>query len=51
MANLKQYKDKKDFVNGFLAAKQEYPNLITDNEVIGYMLLNVRLPPSPLLTH
>lgn len=43
MANLSQFKDKKDFVNGFLAAKKEYPNLVSDNEVIGYMILNVRL--------
>jgi hypothetical protein len=47
MANLAHYKDKKDFVNGFLAAKKEYPTLVTDNEVIGYMILNVRAPPPP----
>ncbi|KAJ4368605.1 hypothetical protein N0V86_009512 [Didymella sp. IMI 355093] len=41
MANLAQYKDKKDFVNGFLAAKKEHPKLVTDNEVIGYMILNI----------
>ncbi|KAJ4401807.1 hypothetical protein N0V91_007706 [Didymella pomorum] len=41
MANLAHYKDKKDFVNGFLAAKKEYPTLVTDNEVIGYMILNI----------
>lgn len=41
MQNLDAFKDKKDFVNGFLAAKQEYPNLVGDNEVIGYMILNI----------
>jgi hypothetical protein len=51
MANLAQYKDKKDFVNGFLAAKKEHPTLVTDNEVIGYMILNVRLSPFPSPTH
>lgn len=29
-------------MNGFLAAKEEYPDLVTDNEIIGYMMLNVR---------
>lgn len=49
MANLSQYKDKKDYVNGFLAAKKEYPDIVTDNEVLGYMILNVSLfsLPSP----
>jgi hypothetical protein len=35
-------------MNGFLAAKEEYPDLVTDNDVIGYMMLNVRqfsIPP------
>ena len=41
MSHLSQYKDKKDFVNGFLAAKDTHPNLVTDNEVIGYMILNI----------
>lgn len=26
---------KNDFLNGFLAAKKEFPELVTDNEVIG----------------
>jgi hypothetical protein len=43
MQNLEQFKDKKDFVNGFLAAKAERPDLVGDNEVIGYMILNVSL--------
>lgn len=34
-------KDKKDFLNGFLEAKKEHPELVTDNEVIGYMIINV----------
>jgi cytochrome P450 len=38
-----EYKEKKDFMNGFLAAKEEYPNLVSDNEIIGYMMLNVRV--------
>jgi hypothetical protein len=50
MANLAQYKDKKDFVNGFLVAKKEHPKLVTDNEVIGYMILNVGIPPPSSLT-
>jgi cytochrome P450 len=41
MQNLDAFKDKKDFVNGFLAAKKEHPNLVGDNEVIGYMILNI----------
>jgi cytochrome P450 len=41
MQNLEQFKDKKDFVNGFLAAKAERPDLVGDNEVIGYMILNI----------
>ncbi|KAF1930580.1 pisatin demethylase [Didymella exigua CBS 183.55] len=41
MANLSQYKDKRDFVNGFLAAKEEHATTVTDNEVIGYMILNI----------
>lgn len=32
---------KKDFLNGFLQAKEEHPELVTDNEVIGYMIINV----------
>ena len=46
MQNLDDFKDKRDFVNGFLAAKKEYPDLVTDNEVIGYMILNVNITPS-----
>ncbi|KAH7406554.1 cytochrome P450 [Phaeosphaeria sp. MPI-PUGE-AT-0046c] len=34
-------KGKKDFLNGFLEAKRENPDLVTDNEVIGYMIINV----------
>jgi hypothetical protein len=40
--NPDEYKEKKDFMNGFLAAKEEYPDLVSDNEIIGYMMLNVR---------
>lgn len=41
MQNLDAFKDKKDFVNGFLAAKKENPSLVGDNEIIGYMILNI----------
>ncbi|KAF2186547.1 cytochrome P450 [Zopfia rhizophila CBS 207.26] len=43
--NLEQYKEK-DFMNGFLAAKKEYPELVDDNTVIGYLIINIRF-----LTH
>jgi hypothetical protein len=41
MQKLDQYKDKNDFMNGFLKAKEEYPDLVSDNEIIGYLILNV----------
>merc|ERR1712032_238899 len=41
MQHMEQFKDKKDFMNGFLQAKQEYPDLVTDNEVIGYLIINI----------
>jgi hypothetical protein len=56
MQHIEEFKDKKDFMNGFLQAKQEYPNEVTDNEVIGYLIINVRstspyhTPTSPTLT-
>jgi len=34
-------KGKGDFLGGFLEAKKEFPELVTDNEVIGYMIINV----------
>jgi hypothetical protein len=34
-------KGTNDFLNDLLETKQEYPNLITENEVIGYMIINV----------
>ncbi|OAK94200.1 cytochrome P450 [Phaeosphaeriaceae sp. SRC1lsM3a] len=34
-------KSKKDFLNGFLEAKRENPDLVTDNEVIGWMIISV----------
>jgi hypothetical protein len=43
MQNLEQLKDKKDLVNGYLEAKREYPNIVGDNEIIGYMILNVSI--------
>ncbi|ORY15010.1 cytochrome P450 [Clohesyomyces aquaticus] len=39
--NLEQFKDKKDFMNGFLEAKKEFPDLVSDNTVIGYMIINI----------
>lgn len=41
MQNLDQLKDKNDLVNGYLEAKREHPNVVGDNEIIGYMILNV----------
>jgi len=41
MQNIGEFKDKKDFVNGYLAAKEARPDLVGDNEVIGYMILNI----------
>ncbi|KAH7347094.1 cytochrome P450 [Pyrenochaeta sp. MPI-SDFR-AT-0127] len=41
MQNPELSKGKKDFLNGFLKAKEEFPNLVTDNEVIGYMIINI----------
>ncbi|KAF2029515.1 cytochrome P450 [Setomelanomma holmii] len=41
MQNPELGKGKKDFLNGFLEAKKEYPDLVTDNEVIGYMIINI----------
>lgn len=32
---------KQDFLNGFLQAKKEHPDLVSDNEVIGYMIISV----------
>jgi hypothetical protein len=42
MQNPELGKGKKDFLNGFLEAKKEFPELVTDSEVIGYMIINVR---------
>lgn len=43
MQNLEQFKDKNDLVNGYLEAKKEYPNIVGDSEIIGYMILNVSI--------
>ena len=43
MQNLDQYKDKDDFMNWFLTAKQDYPDTVSDNEVIGYLILTVSI--------
>ncbi|CAO2649937.1 Nn.00g012290.m01.CDS01 [Neocucurbitaria sp. VM-36] len=41
MQNPELNKGKKDFLNGFLEAKEESPELVSDNEVIGYMIINI----------
>jgi hypothetical protein len=41
MQNLDKLKDKNDLLNGYLEAKKEHPSIIGDNEIIGYMVLNV----------
>ncbi|KAH7092538.1 cytochrome P450 [Paraphoma chrysanthemicola] len=41
MSNPELGKGKKDFLNGFLEAKQDHPDLVTDNEVLGYMIINI----------
>jgi hypothetical protein len=44
MQNLEAFKGKRDYMNGFLAAKREYPDLVSDANVLGYLIVNVRLP-------
>jgi hypothetical protein len=52
MQNLEEYKDKNDFMNGFLQAKTEHPNEVTDQVVIGYLIINVSTTsPSPAHPH
>ncbi|KAF1967958.1 cytochrome P450 [Bimuria novae-zelandiae CBS 107.79] len=41
MQSFEQFKGNTDFMNHFLAAKEEHPTVVTDNEVIGYMIINV----------
>ncbi|KAJ4299641.1 hypothetical protein N0V90_004887 [Kalmusia sp. IMI 367209] len=41
MQTLEQFKGQKDFMNDFLRAKEEHPHVVTDNEVISYMIVNV----------
>jgi cytochrome P450 len=41
MQLLSQYKGKRDFMNFFLAAKEEHPELVSDNEIVGYLILNI----------
>ncbi|KAK3215842.1 hypothetical protein GRF29_8g1230459 [Pseudopithomyces chartarum] len=41
MQSLDQFEGKADFTNHFLRAKQEHPTVVTDNEVIAYMIINV----------
>lgn len=46
--NMEKYKDKNDFLNGFLQAKEEYPDIVSDNEVIAYLIINVSTLQHPL---
>ncbi|KAF2119518.1 cytochrome P450 [Lophiotrema nucula] len=39
--DLEQFKDKKDFMNWFLEAKKEYPDLVQNHTVIGYLIINI----------
>jgi hypothetical protein len=41
---------KQDLLNDFLAAKDDFPNLVSDNEVIGYMIINASSPLQSLST-
>lgn len=41
MQSLDQFEGKSDFTNHFLRAKEEHPTVVTDNEVIAYMIINV----------
>ncbi|KAK7421448.1 hypothetical protein QQX98_002146 [Neonectria punicea] len=34
-------KPRKDFLDNFLEAKQQYPDTISDNEVVSYLMMNV----------
>lgn len=43
MQNPELGQGRNDLLNGFLEAKKEHPELVTDNEVIGYMIINVSL--------
>lgn len=38
----KSLRDQNDFLGGFLKAKQHYPQVVNDDELVGYLLLNVR---------
>jgi hypothetical protein len=44
MQDPKSGADMQDLLNDFLAAKEEFPNLVSDNEVIGYMIINASSP-------
>ncbi|KAI5927227.1 cytochrome P450 [Camillea tinctor] len=39
--DLEKGQGQKDFLGRFLEAKQQYPDVVGDNEVIGYLLLNM----------
>jgi hypothetical protein len=51
MQKLDQFKDKSDFMNSFIKAKEEHPDLVSDNEIIGYLILNVCLILQRSISH
>jgi hypothetical protein len=42
--------DKQDLLDDFLAVKEDFPSHVSDNEVIGYMIINASSPLQPLST-
>jgi hypothetical protein len=40
---MEEYKDKKDYMNGFLEAKEQFPDEVDHSAVIGYIAINVRI--------
>lgn len=42
ISNADRMKGQSDFLGSFLEAKITYPDIVGDNEVVGYLLLNVR---------
>lgn len=40
-------KSRQDFLGNFLEAKQQYPDIVSDNDVVRYLMMNVRRSISP----
>ncbi|CAM1511888.1 Fc.00g094010.m01.CDS01 [Cosmosporella sp. VM-42] len=40
-ASKQEARPRKDFLDNFLEAKQQYPDIVTDNEVVSYLMMNV----------